>query len=193
MKTILFFASVLSLAVVTGCDTKSEKSPVEETPINPSLKVNEASTTTLPATTEAAVTTTPATTTTTSQAVTKDATSTPININKMPSQATTTTNTAGLNPAHGQPGHRCDISVGAPLNSSPVNTTTTTNSAPVNLQPSISTTPPKISAPSTVSTIAPGMNPAHGQPEHRCDIAVGAPLNSSPAIPAQTTPKKENQ
>ena len=26
---------------------------------------------------------------------------------------------AGLNPAHGQPGHRCDIAVGAPLNSKP--------------------------------------------------------------------------
>ena len=25
---------------------------------------------------------------------------------------------------------------------------------------------------------APGMNPPHGQPNHRCDIPVGAPLNS---------------
>jgi hypothetical protein len=24
------------------------------------------------------------------------------------------------------------------------------------------------------------MNPSHGQPGHRCDIAVGAPLNSKP-------------
>ena len=34
-----------------------------------------------------------------------------------------------------------------------------------------------------------GMNPPHGQPNHRCDIAVGAPLNSPPgptATPAQT-------
>jgi hypothetical protein len=28
-------------------------------------------------------------------------------------------------------------------------------------------------------------NPAHGQPSHRCDIPVGAPLNSPPAT---TTP-----
>ena len=29
-----------------------------------------------------------------------------------------------------------------------------------------------------VTTTAPGMNPPHGQPNHRCDIADGAPLNS---------------
>ena len=27
----------------------------------------------------------------------------------------------------------------------------------------------------------PGMNPPHGQPGHRCEIPVGAPLNSKPA------------
>ena len=31
-----------------------------------------------------------------------------------------------------------------------------------------------------------GMNPAHGQPGHRCDIAVGAPLNSPAGKPAPT-------
>jgi hypothetical protein len=34
---------------------------------------------------------------------------------------------------------------------------------------------------------APGMNPPHGQPNHRCDIAVGAPLNSKPVTPAAAT------
>ena len=34
----------------------------------------------------------------------------------------------------------------------------------------------------------PGMNPPHGQPKHRCDIAVGAPLNSPVAkSPNKTT------
>lgn len=51
-----------------------------------------------------------------------------------------------LNPAHGQPGHRCDIAVGQPLNSKPEK---------------------KVSG---------NMNPAHGQPGHRCDLPVGAPL-----------------
>jgi hypothetical protein len=34
---------------------------------------------------------------------------------------------------------------------------------------------------------APGMNPPHGEPGHRCDIAVGAPLNSKPAAPTTVT------
>lgn len=78
------------------------------------------------------------------------------------------TSTAGLNPAHGQPGHRCDIQVGAPLNSAPAQTTAT--------QPQQQTIvmPPSTTAP--VTTTAAGKNPPHGQPGHRCDIAVGAPL-----------------
>lgn len=83
----------------------------------------------------------------------------------------------GLNPAHGQPEHRCDIPEGSPLSSAP---TTTTNSPQT-----ITTTS---NAPAKTFTAA-GMNPAHGEPGHRCDISVGAPLNSpveqAPA-PAQT-------
>ena len=78
----------------------------------------------------------------------------------------------GMNPPHGQPGHRCDISVGAPLNSKPAPT-----AAPV------ATQQPQVTmkeVPNQVKT-APGMNPPHGEPGHRCDIAVGAPLNSKPA------------
>ena len=93
---------------------------------------------------------------------------------------TTSSNTAGLNPVHGQPGHRCDIAVGAPLNSPPAKPTaisTTTN----NTQPVVTAT-----TPAPVKT-APGMNPPHGQPGHRCDISVGAPLNSAPVKPATAT------
>jgi hypothetical protein len=88
---------------------------------------------------------------------------------------------AGLNPAHGQPNHRCDIAVGAPLNSKPTQSAVSANQqpaiAPVNQTP----------APAPIINLKPGettktgMNPAHGQPGHRCDIAVGAPLNSKPA------------
>jgi len=86
-----------------------------------------------------------------------------------PPQAATTTvaATANLNPAHGQPGHRCDIAVGAPLPA--------TNAAP-NVQPVL---PPATNA--APATVAAGLNPAHGQPNHRCDIPVGAPLDSKPA------------
>lgn len=86
-----------------------------------------------------------------------------------PAPVTASTNKAGLNPPHGQPGHRCDIQVGAPLNSAPAATTTVTPSAPQTI-----TVPPPTTTP--VTTTAAGKNPPHGQPGHRCDIAVGAPL-----------------
>lgn len=77
-------------------------------------------------------------------------------LNLAPSAPGAPASAGPLNPAHGQPGHRCDIAVGAPLSSVPAK----------------STIPPASSA---------GLNPAHGKPGHRCDIAVGAPLNSAPA------------
>ena len=85
----------------------------------------------------------------------------------------------GMNPAHGQPGHRCDIAVGAPLNS-PLATTAnkpateqviTQQSQPVSAA-TTTVTPAAIDAAPTPA----GMNPPHGQTNHRCDIAVGAPL-----------------
>jgi len=84
---------------------------------------------------------------------------------------------AGINPAHGQPNHRCDIAVGAPLNSKP-----TVNTAPTSsIKPAA---PTAVVAAPPVQKVAPGMNPAHGQPNHRCDIGVGEPLNSKPASTA---------
>ena len=85
----------------------------------------------------------------------------------------------GMNPPHGQPNHRCDIAVGAPLNSKPAPATTTGTT--VNAQPQVTTT----EVPNKVKTL-PGMNPPHGEPNHRCDIAVGAPLNSKPTTVATT-------
>jgi hypothetical protein len=87
----------------------------------------------------------------------------------------------GMNPPHGQPGHRCDISVGAPLNSKPAPATTqpTTVSTTTPQQPQVTMK----EVPTPTKTL-PGMNPPHGEPNHRCDIAVGAPLNSKPAAPA---------
>ncbi len=92
----------------------------------------------------------------------------------------TTSVAAGINPAHGQPNHRCDIAVGAPLNSTPTKTT------PIETKPTVSSVKP---APATTTTtVAPGMNPPHGQPNHRCDIAVGALLTSAPTKKATTAP-----
>lgn len=83
-----------------------------------------------------------------------------------------TVNTKGiaLNPKHGEPGHRCDIAVGAPLTSTAKQTKT------INANQNITATPatvqPTLTDPKNQKT-----NPPHGQPDHRCDLAVGAPLN----------------
>ncbi|HSD13665.1 MAG TPA: hypothetical protein VLB74_03375 [Flavobacterium sp.] len=99
----------------------------------------------------------------------------------------------GMNPPHGQPGHRCDIAVGAPLNSPPAKPATPPGAAtvqkinpssftvtPSNATPSGNTGTPNSAVPELLSTsaneTAPGMNPPHGQAGHRCDIPVGSPL-----------------
>lgn len=94
--------------------------------------------------------------------------------------------TPGTNPPHGKPGHRCDIAVGAPLNSPSTGKTQATPQQ--NQQISINPAEMKTSvAPATKQKTAPGMNPPHGEPGHRCDIAVGAPLNSSVSKTTTTT------
>lgn len=97
--------------------------------------------------------------------------------------------TGGINPAHGQPGHRCDIEVGAPLNSAApaqvTQTTTQTQTAPT------TTVVTNTATAQPTTTTAKGMNPPHGQKGHRCDIAVGAPLNS--AAPKTTTQQTQSE
>ncbi len=100
-----------------------------------------------------------------------------------------------LNPPHGEPGHRCEIPVGSPLNGSgevtvpapttapapppPVTTESTNN--PASMAPTVenarllnATQVTQTGAPATGEK--PKNNPPHGQPWHRCDIAVGSPL-----------------
>lgn len=83
-----------------------------------------------------------------------------------------------LNPQHGQPGHRCDIAVGAPLNApaTSIQPTVSATTAPVTTTANIDTKKvlPEVNSSGTA------LNPKHGEPGHRCDIAVGAPLNSKP-------------
>ena len=86
--------------------------------------------------------------------------------------------TGPLNPAHGQPGHRCEIAVGAPLSSAPAAT------AQPKIQQSVTAAPAVVAAPTPAAPIAPAdpnvkLNPAHGQPGHDCSIAVGAPLKKN--------------
>lgn len=88
-----------------------------------------------------------------------------------------------LNPPHGQPNHRCDIAVGAPLNSLPTPSsllkqpqqtpaTNTTITPTTNTNANTNTTQTSNSN----TGVKPKLNPAHGQPHHRCDIKVGDPL-----------------
>lgn len=92
---------------------------------------------------------------------------------------------AGVNPPHGQPNHRCDIAVGAPLNSQPNGTAAAVQPSQVQMQPQVQT----ITQSAVAKTVTPkGMNPPHGQPGHRCDIPVGSPLNSKPASATASTP-----
>lgn len=102
-----------------------------------------------------------------------------------------------LNPPHGEPGHRCEIPVGSPLNGSGTVQAPAASNAPAPA-PAVAPTPPAANSPASLAptvenarrlnatqgtqTSAPATgekpktNPAHGQPWHRCDIAVGAPL-----------------
>lgn len=82
----------------------------------------------------------------------------------------------GMNPPHGQVGHRCDLPVGAPLNSTAVPAKSTSK---ITTTPQMTVTPSTITATATTPPSTPtpeGMNPPHGQEGHRCDIAVGAAL-----------------
>lgn len=88
----------------------------------------------------------------------------------------------GMNPAHGQPLHRCDIAVGAPLNSpvAPVKNTPAAPQITSQQNQSVATGPANTITNPVVTTPTPeGMNPPHGQKNHRCDVPVGAPLPKS--------------
>lgn len=95
----------------------------------------------------------------------------PSDTNKVSTIPTTQQTTAALNPAHGVPGHRCDIAVGAPLNSPP----NAGGAAPIQMQaPQQQTAPVMQQAPTNASGVK--LNPPHGQPGHDCSIEVGKPL-----------------
>lgn len=71
-----------------------------------------------------------------------------------------------LNPKHGEPFHRCDMPVGAPLDQASTqqntNTPNTSTQSPVRMK-------------SSSSDIE--VNPPHGEPGHSCSVPVGAPLD----------------
>jgi hypothetical protein len=96
-----------------------------------------------------------------------------------PAQTQAAPTAAGMNPPHGQPNHRCDIAVGAPL-SSPKGAMPTAPAPTMSPTPApqgqASITPVDMASGTTAVTTKAGMNPPHGQAGHLCEIAVGAPL-----------------
>ena len=171
---ITLFALLSAALIASSCDTPGEKtasrSQTNTQPTNTSVPVVNPAPVTTPVSTTGNTTTT---------------------------NTTTTTTAAGMNPEHGKPGHRCDIPVGAPL-STPVQKPAN-NIAPTTITPPAPTvttapmvTPANPTTANTTTAVAPGMNPAHGQPGHRCDIPVGSPLNSTPTTQTITTTPKSN-
>lgn len=111
--------------------------------------------------------------------------------------AAATSATPVLNPAHGQPGHRCEIPVGAPLSTAPAVGAPKELQATVPTQPQVTVTQGGSGAPIEIKTAPSGpgamqvtpsaapaaggamsgkINPPHGQPGHSCDVPVGQPL-----------------
>ena len=95
----------------------------------------------------------------------QEATSTQTNIETNENTGTT----AALNPAHGQPGHRCEIPVGAPLDQAPA---TTMQQQQTNTPVSTNASPVRVNTSSGTAL----KNPPHGQPGHDCAVPVGADL-----------------
>jgi hypothetical protein len=156
MKHIFSVAAAFCFMLLISCKNEADK---QQTVASPTRTLLSTPINTSPGTT----TTDPITTNTaTTNSIKNDTITTP----------TKSANLA-LNPKHGEPGHRCDIPEGAPLNSpvvkNPIQTTTPTTNT--------TTTPANVVK--TVPTTS-NLNPKHGEPGHRCDIAVGAPLNSKP-------------
>lgn len=175
MKLSHLFAILVITATTISCknDSSKEEQKAEPVPANvPTTPVSTAPTTTTPP----PVNTVPVTTTAT----------TPPATNIQPKAVTPTATVAtGLNPKHGMPGHRCDIPEGAPLNSKPTSNIvpaqqTGQNAVTVSKEQSVAIPQPTPVTSTPVAT-GTGLNPEHGKPGHRCDIAVGAPLNSAPA------------
>ncbi|PKD21489.1 hypothetical protein APR41_00440 [Salegentibacter salinarum] len=73
--------------------------------------------------------------------------------------------TPDINPPHGEPGHRCDMPVGASLSGASSNNNTNAGSDSE-----------MTSSPIRLKESKPTKNPAHGEPYHDCSIPVGADL-----------------
>jgi hypothetical protein len=170
MKINTLLSSVVLLTLISSCDLN--KSGDEAPATTPATNTTQpAANTTQPAE--------PAATQQTVPAASQTTVAPPVNVapGQLSQQQPASSGAVALNPAHGQPGHDCSIPVGQPLKKSGGGVS---NGVQVTTTPTQQQQQPiTVSAPATqpLSGAKPKINPAHGQPGHRCDIAVGAPLN----------------
>ena len=161
---------ILITAVVLGTLISCSPTQKESKPTTPVQQQNQAPQTILSADTSATTSSVPETV-----PVTATSNEPTVNVAATPPE---------LNPAHGQPFHRCDIPVGSPLNAAApakpapaINRTGTAptleNAARLNNQQTNNPTAPTVV---TANGTPPKLNPPHGQPFHRCEIPVGSPL-----------------
>jgi hypothetical protein len=180
MKQILFGAVILSALTIVACDDTKPRVDTAATPSTGS--------TAMPG-----VTGQPEQTGLQQTGTTPNSTSPVVTPVPAPGTTPVPAQTAGLNPAHGEPGHTCAIPVGAPLSSAPAAgsappaPTITTTTAPSN-GPTINAAPAPAPATAPPISITPApaagqgmggsarLNPAHGQPGHTCAVPVGQPL-----------------
>lgn len=81
-----------------------------------------------------------------------------------------------VNPPHGEPGHDCDIAVGAPLDGS-AQGSGEIQGQEVEVQGQEVEIQTQQGQQGTPQGVEEGLNPPHGEPGHDCEIPVGAPLN----------------
>lgn len=141
MKTLTIL--IASIALLYSCDKTKTKIAENEAPKGDSVANNITENTTIPAPAEVA----------------SSVTNVPVS------------GKPALNPAHGQPYHRCEIAVGAPIDSAPAQQNAPQTQTPSILSPTVAPAPQAQSL-----GPKPALNPAHGEPHHRCELAVGAPL-----------------
>ena len=187
MKNILFLGLALSLLACKNSDI------TEEQVVEPAVQTTAEEVIDSAATTNAAVATDA--TNTAKNSIMYSNSNAVTNATPAVTTAAPVSVAKGMNPSHGQPGHRCDIAVGAPLNSTAAAANAKSGSATITSgvgNGTITSNGAKITTTSNnAPTVTPaGMNPPHGQEGHRCDLAVGAPLNSA-AVPTVTNETKE--
>lgn len=98
----------------------------------------------------------------------KETTPAPAQTENEAAAKTTDNEAVKVNPAHGLPGHRCDLPVGAPLDGTAA---TQQTSATTTQTQSGSVSPVRIDQ-------TPDVNPPHGEPGHDCSVPVGAKLDN---------------